>query len=311
MKKKRVLRLVIVLIALSVFLYCAYRLFLIFNDYRKTDEEYNRIRTEYIKPSSPNAASTDVNKAPVIDPKYEDAEPPLTPDWDSLRNVNPDVVGWIYVDATPEISYPIVWREDDNDYYLHTSFEGNYLYAGTIFLEGLNHPDFSDPLNIVYGHNMKNGSMFASLAKLLDQKVYDENPYFWILTPNGDYRYHIISVFQTESDSAAYQLFDNNKTFKKYEKMMQENSVVKNDVTLYDDDCGVLLSTCVSDHVHRTVVLGKCVSSNHPEKTTDEMPVKTVPLEGFEDEEESESEMTESRTSGFDLSNPFGLQNTD
>ena len=145
MKKKRVLRLVIVLIALSVFLYCAYRLFLIFNDYRKTDEEYNRIRTEYIKPSSPNAASTDVNKAPVIDPKYEDAEPPLTPDWDSLRNVNPDVVGWIYVDATPEISYPIVWREDDNDYYLHTSFEGNYLYAGTIFLEGLNHPDFSDP----------------------------------------------------------------------------------------------------------------------------------------------------------------------
>ena len=309
MKKKSVLRLIIVFIALSVFMYCAYRLFLIFNDYRKTDEEYNRIKTQYVKPKSPDADATKADKSPEIDPKYEDADPPLAPDWEALKSVNPDLVGWIYVDAFPDkISYPIVWRSEDNDHYLHTSFEGNYLFAGTIFLEGLNHPDFSDPLSIVYGHNMKNGSMFAYLTKLLEQEVYDENPYFWILTPNGDYRYHIISVFQTESDSEAYQLFDNRKALKKYEKMMQNNSVVKNDVNLYDDDTCVLLSTCVSDHVHRTVVLGKCVSSTQPEKTTDEMPVKTVPLEGFEAEEEAY--VGEERTGGFDLSNPFGLQET-
>ena len=309
MKKKSVFRLIIVLIALSVFMYCAYRLFLIYNDYRKTDEEYNRIKTQYVKPKAPGADATKADTAPSIDPKYEDADPPLSPDWEALKAVNPDLVGWIYVDAFPEIiSYPIVWRPEDNDYYLHTSFEGNYLFAGTIFLEGLNHPDFSDPLSIVYGHNMKNGSMFAYLTKLLDQDVYDENPYFWILTPNEDYRYHIISIFQTESDSSAYQLFDNRKALKKYEKMMQDSSVVANDVNLYDDDTAVLLSTCVSDHVHRTVVLGKCVSSTQPKKTTDEAPVKTIPLEGFEGEEEAY--VGEERQGGFDLSNPFGLQET-
>lgn len=267
------IRICIIIIALGVFAFAAYNLYQIFNDYRKSDQEYDRLRDKY---TSPGAAPAPVDDAPDLLAKYEDAEPPLTPNWDELRKINKDVVGWIFVEGEPTISYPIVWREEDDDYYLHRSFEGQYLYAGTLFLEGLNNPDFSDPLSIVYGHNMKNGSMFAKLSHFLDQSVYDKNPYFWILTPNGDYRYHIFSVLQTEPDSYAYALFsESGGEFLEYEKEMQKASVVKNNVPLYDDDKCVLLSTCVSDHIHRTVVLGRCCSTNQPQNTTGKPPAYT------------------------------------
>ena len=119
--------------------------------------------------------------------------------------------------------------------------------------------------------------MFAKLKNLLEQEVYDKNPYFWILTPDGNYRYHIFSVFQTEQNSDVYSLFsESGGPFLEYEKAMQEASVVKNKVPLFDDDKCVLLSTCVSDHVHRTVVLGRCVSSKQPRKLTDEPAVMTT-----------------------------------
>ena len=273
-EKPSVIRIIIIFIALGVFGYAAYNLYLIMNDYRKTNEEYDQIRENYTRPG---AEQVPVDDVPDVLPKYENASAPLEPDWEALKATNKDVVGWIYVDATPSISYPIVWRKGDDEYYLHRSFEGNYLYAGTIFLEGLNNPDFSDPLSLVYGHNMKNGSMFAMLKNLLDQETYDKNPYFWILTPNGNYRYHIFSVLQTQENSDVYALFsESGGNFLEYEKSMKNSSAVKNDVPLFDDDKCVLLSTCMSDHVHRTVVLGRCVSEPQPIKTTDDPAVRTT-----------------------------------
>ena len=305
-KKSNFGRAFIIVLALGLFCYSAYRLYLIMNDYHKTDVEYEHIRTDY---TSPGAEQVPIDETPDVLPKYEDAEAPIKPDWEALKATNSDVVAWIYVDAEPGISYPVVWRKDDDDYYLHRSFEGQYLYAGTIFLEGLNNPDFSDPLSIVYGHNMKNGSMFASLKNLLDQETFERNPYFWILTPNGDYRYHIISVLQTEQNSDVYSLFSEedrkNGSLKEYEKMMQENSAVKNNVPIYEDDSCVLLSTCVSDHIHRTVVLGRCVSSKQPVKTTEEPAVRTIknkqveePTAAPEQEQPEERERTTGNTFG-------------
>lgn len=78
----------------------------------------------------------------------------------------------------------------------------------TYFLDCENKGDFSDPSSIVYGHNMKNGSMFACLKKLKEQGTYDSAPYFWILTEQGSFRYHIFSVFDTLPTGPVYSLWE-------------------------------------------------------------------------------------------------------
>ncbi|MDO4647456.1 MAG: class B sortase [Eubacteriales bacterium] len=275
-KKKRAnpLTLIVLIVALSILAYSGYQLFTILDNYRRTDQEYNHLNKDYTKKKGTTTALTE---DPDVWPRFEDAEVPLEIDWASLKAINPDVVGWIYVEAEEGISYPICWRKGDDDYYLHRSYEGNYLYAGAIFLEGLNMPDFADPISIVYGHNMKNGSMFASLKNLKEQETYQKNPYFWILTPNGNYRYHIYSVFQTSPYSEVYQLFaKRGSKFLAWEQAMQNASEVTNIVPLFEDDSTVILSTCESDHEHRNVVIGRCVSSVQPTRTnTDYVSVGT------------------------------------
>ena len=85
-------------------------------------------------------------------------------DWDALREINPDVVAWVYVPGTV-INYPVAHKEGDSEYYLHHNFslgEGKFgAEYGSIMLSGENKGDFSDEVNILYGHHMRNGSMFA------------------------------------------------------------------------------------------------------------------------------------------------------
>ncbi len=113
-------------------------------------------------------------------------------DWDALRAINPDVVGWVYVPDT-RINYPIVWREHDDKYYLKRSFGDNSAgdFAaeyGCIMLSGENTPDFSDEVNIIYGHNMRNGSMFEALSHNLDTEYFNAHRVIYLLTPQGNYR---------------------------------------------------------------------------------------------------------------------------
>ena len=113
----------------------------------------------------------------------------------------------IYVDALPDISYPIV-KGKDNQTYLHQTYEKNYNFAGTIFVDYENSGDFSDCNTLVYGHNMKNGSMFGHLKKFReDDKLYKQDKYFWILTPERNYRYEIITAYTTGVNSDTYTLF--------------------------------------------------------------------------------------------------------
>ena len=197
---------------------------------------------------------------------YEDADPPLQVNWDELKEINPDIVGWIYVDALPNISYPVL-KGEDNDYYLHHTFRREYLFSGSIFEDYLNDPDFSDPNTIVYGHNMKDGSMFNALKQLKNQETYDANPYFWILTPKGNYRYHIYCAATAAAGSDVYLLYrDQDEEFLKWEEKMQEMSEVKNQVDFQKTDKTVILSTCTSDSSYRVVVIGKCVSREQPVK---------------------------------------------
>lgn len=254
-KKSDVLLTIALIAAIAVFCYAAFNLYHIYTEYKKGTDEYNQIEEMAV-------TERDADSAEVAGPNAQ-LKPPIEVDFDKLKSVNEDVVGWIYVDALPDISYPIV-KGKDNQTYLHQTYEKNYNFAGTIFVDYENSGDFSDCNTLVYGHNMKNGSMFGHLKKFReDDKLYKQDKYFWILTPERNYRYEIISAYTTGVNSDTYTLFKGpGEEFEKYLETIKGYSEIQTDDTdLTIKDKIVTLSTCTGNESTRFVVQGKRVDA--------------------------------------------------
>ena len=125
--------------------------------------------------------------------------PPIRVDFDALREKNDDVVAWIYCPDTP-INYPVV-QAADNEAYLHRLLDGSKNSAGTLFMDFRNSSDFSDWNSVIYGHNMKNGSMFGTLMDYKTQSYFDAHPKVFLLTPEQDYVVKIVAGFVTPADA--------------------------------------------------------------------------------------------------------------
>lgn len=254
-KKGDVILTLALIAAVAVFLYAAYNLYHIYSEYKKGTDEYDQIEEMAVTDRDPDSVET---AGPEAQP-----EPPIEVDFDRLKSINEDVIGWIYIDALEDVSYPVVQGED-NETYLHTTYEKNYNFAGTIFVDYENSSDFSDCNTLVYGHNMKNGSMFGHLKKFAeDEELYRKDRYFWILTPEKNYRYEIISAYTTGVNSDTYTLFKGPGTeFEKYLDTILGYSELKTESTdLTIKDKIVTLSTCTGNESTRFVVQGKRVNT--------------------------------------------------
>ena len=129
-----------------------------------------------------------------------------------------------------------------------------------------NSDDFNDCNSIVYGHNMKNGSMFGQLKKFSDNMdAYNRSRYFWIFTPDADYLYEIISAYTTSVDSETYTLFKGpGKEFLDYlNKIVSFSDIQTTPGTLSLNDRIITLSTCTGNEATRFVVQGKRVGTNY------------------------------------------------
>ena len=254
-KKSDVLLTIALIVAIAVFCYAAFNLYHIYTEYKKGTDEYNQIEEMAV-------TERDADSAEVAGPNAQ-LKPPIEVDFDKLKSVNEDVVGWIYVDALPDISYPIV-KGKDNQTYLHQTYEKNYNFDGKILVDYQNSGDFSDCNTLVYGHNMKNGSMFGHLKKFReDDKLYKQDKYFWILTPERNYRYEIITAYTTGVNSDTYTLFKGpGEEFEKYLETIKGYSEIQTDDTdLTIKDRIVTLSTCTGNESTRFVVQGKRVDA--------------------------------------------------
>jgi len=179
--------------------------------------------------------------APVEnDPNMEEmAKKSLT----ALRQINEDVVGWIWIPNT-RVSYPLMQGED-NDFYLEHTWNREKNAVGSIFLEWQNAADLSEFNTIVYGHNMKNGSMFRILLDYQQEDFREEHPYVYILTDAGIYRYEIFSAYQAEVTSDTYQIgMQWDKTKQEYIDRAIKKSVIDTDITPVITDRILTLSTC-------------------------------------------------------------------
>lgn len=179
-------------------------------------------------------------------------------EFDKLKEINEDVIAWIAFDNL-DISYPVLYS-GDNGYYLRRTFNGTNNTAGSIFMEAANEPDFSDYHTILYGHNMKNGSMFGKLKNFKEQEFYEENQYFTIYTQEAAYRFHIFSVQTVPVDDKIYTVgFGPDEEFKKFAIALQENSLYDTGVEVSGESKIVTLSTCTYSDKLRFVVHGVCV----------------------------------------------------
>lgn len=243
--------------AIGLFAFAAFNLYHIYTEYKKGSDEYNAIAEMAVTERKPDpGAATDGTSF------GSQVQSPMTIDFDALRAVNEDVIGWIYIEAFDGINYPVV-RGVDNSYYLHRTYQRNYNFAGTIFTDAQNHDDFTDCNTIVYGHNMKNGSMFGMLRHFSnDPEAYNKSKYFWIFTPEEDYRYEIISAYITGVSSDTYTLFKGpGKEFVDWMHSQVSHSEIQTtpgELTVKDKI--VTLSTCTGDDSTRYVVQGKRVN---------------------------------------------------
>lgn len=123
-------------------------------------------------------------------PTHEAAEP-YQVDFEALARINPDVAAWLILEGTA-LSYPVV-QVQDNEYYLDRLFDGSYNASGCLFLDSRCEARFASPNSIVYGHHMKDGSMFAALDGYKEQEFYEAHPSLLLLTPGGDYEAQVFS----------------------------------------------------------------------------------------------------------------------
>lgn len=170
-------------------------------------------------------------------------------DFDALEKLNPDVVGWIRFDNTDtiDINYPILYS-GDNSTYLSKDINGQNKFAGSIFLEGSDRSDLLDYHNIIYGHNMQDGTMFADLLKYETAGIYKKNQYFTIYTQGEAYRYQIFSYHYAGDDSSVYTVgFQPNKAYQKFINALVKDSDYDTGIVPSEQNWTVTLSTCASD----------------------------------------------------------------
>ena len=241
---------VLLLTALSVFLFVGGRLISLYLEYLHGAQTYEELKKFAKEPEIDDATNED---------NVESESPFLQIDFEGLMAQNPDVVAWIQIPAL-DISYPVV-QGKDNDYYLHHMFNRESNKNGSIFIDYHNKPDFTDSNTIIYGHNMRDGSMFGTIGKYLDKKLYDQYPCFYIYVPGYVMEYQIISCYAGKTRSEAYTYrFPTTDDFKEFISLIRSYAEYSTKTEVDLDDKIVTLSTCVNTRrFYRYLIHGKLV----------------------------------------------------
>lgn len=179
-------------------------------------------------------------------------------DLEALRQVNGDVVGWMAIPGT-ELSYPMLQRAD-NDYYLNHTWKNERNSVGAIFMECKINADMSDFNTIVYGHRMRNLSMFGSLRYYNDLEYFKEHPSVYVAVDGGVYKYDIYAAYEVGLQTITYRLdVDTQKEKEECIRFGLESSVIDTGVVPTAEDKILTLSTCTGrGHATRWVVQAVC-----------------------------------------------------
>ena len=173
----------------------------------------------------------------------------------SLNTAYPDAIGWLYIPDTV-INYPVM-QSDDNFYYLDHAYDGSPLKAGSVYLDCRCEGRFQNPINIVYAHNMKNGSMFAQITRFKNDSFFESHKYGWLATPEAVYRIDFFSLAVADWHD---DLYKGDTSISEWIPHIYDRSAVSREMTYTDNDRFVSFSTCSYEFENaRNILTGKLV----------------------------------------------------
>lgn len=223
---------------------------------KQAGKEYEKLKEEVVAESEPIIQATPTETPAVEEETKDPIQIPI--DFQTLKEKNPDVYAWIRIPGT-DIDYPILQRVGDNSYYLDHTLEGKEKPEGAIFTEDYNSQDFSDANTVIYGHNMKNGSMFRQLHKYQDRKFMKEHPEVVIYQPDKILHYQIFAAYVYDNRHLLQSFdFEDREVYKNYLQSIQEKkdmgSSIDSSIELTGEDSIITLSTCNGNDEQRYLV---------------------------------------------------------
>ena len=190
---KRMINNILLIVCILIFCVSAWKLYGYYRSYKEAKDTYSRIRQESVKKVSTNERKIE---------------------FDKLRSQNKDIVGWIYIKGT-SIDYPIV-QGKDNEQYLHQDFNKKKSSSGTIFLDKSCDRKFTSDNNVIYGHHMKNGTMFAKLLKFREESFLKKHHVIILYTPKKTMHLKVISSYAVKAQDQMPITFANEMQKKEY-----------------------------------------------------------------------------------------------
>ena len=265
---KRQVRTVLIVILAVIFVTAGIRLLAQQQDYREGKETYDEAaQIAGLSHPSPEPSASLAAAPKASEPSEEGQEQTLVPDQPpeespeqsdagekaeeqvdlaALRQINPDVVGWISIPGT-QLSYPLM-QGTDNDYYLNHTWKKARSAVGSIYLDYRSSRDLSDIHTIIYGHRMSDGSMFNSLRHYNDLDYWKANPVVCLVTDTGTLRYEIFAAYEADvAGGHTYSLdLEDTQAQQAYLDASLRASVIETGVVPEPGERIITLSTCVS-----------------------------------------------------------------
>lgn len=240
--KKVILNIIIYMILLFVLIYSGIKIFKWYKD--KTNN---------------NKIAEQIKSTVIVEDKNEDEnKEEYTVVFNKLKEQNNETVAWIKVNNT-NVEYPVV-RATNNSFYLNHSFDKSKNSAGWIFADYKNKFDNTDKNIVIYGHNMRDDSMFGSLKNILNSDWYnnEENKNIALYTENEKYIYKVFSIYKIESEDYYIKTeFSNDNEFEKFIKTLKKRSIKNFNIDISKEDSILTLSTCANNNKYRVVLHSK------------------------------------------------------
>ena len=233
--KKTILNLILYIILLSILIYSGIKIFKWYKD--KTNN---------------NKIAEQIKSTVIVEEENGDE---YTVDFNKLKEQNNETIAWLKVNNT-NVEYPVV-KGTNNSFYLNHSFDKSNNSAGWIFADYRNKFDNTDKNIVIYGHNMRDGSMFGSMLNILNAKWYEneENTNITLYTENEKCMYKVFSVYKIENEDYYIKTeFKNDNEFEGFIKTLKKRSIKDFNVDVSKDNNILTLSTCANSNKYRIIL---------------------------------------------------------